>query len=209
MVVAIIDYKMGNIHSVQKALEHVGFQVKVTSSYQEIVNSSAVVLPGVGAFKDAMRNIQELNIDQAIYKIIEEGKPFLGICLGLQLLFSKSYEEGEYQGLNILKGKVVKFSKNVLIPHIGWNTLAINSLSDKSDSLFCNIPNQAYFYFVHSYYVEPEDKNIVITTTKYDLDFTSTVMKNNIVAFQFHPEKSQNLGLKLLENYKKMFFNNL
>lgn len=205
-MIAVIDYKMGNLHSVAKALEHVGLQVNITSNYQEIVNSKGVVFPGVGAFKDAIRNIKELNIDRAIYKVIEKGKPFLGICLGLQLLFSKSYEEGEYQGLDIFKGKVVRFSKRVLVPHIGWNTVAINQQSDKTITLFRDIPNYSFFYFVHSYFVEPEDKNIVATTTEYDLNFTSAVVMDNIVAFQFHPEKSQNLGLKLLENYKKMFF---
>ncbi|MDI6786204.1 MAG: imidazole glycerol phosphate synthase subunit HisH [bacterium] len=208
-MITVIDYKMGNIHSVQKALEYVGFQVKVTNSYQEIVNSKGVVLPGVGAFRDAMRNIKELNIDKAIYKVIEEGKPFLGICLGLQLLFSKSYEEGEYQGLDIFKGKVVKFSKSVLIPHIGWNTVVINHQSDRIVSLFKDIPDNSFFYFVHSYFVKPDNENIIATTTNYDLNFTSTVVKDNIVAFQFHPEKSQDFGLKLLENYKNMFFNSL
>ncbi|MFH1449932.1 MAG: imidazole glycerol phosphate synthase subunit HisH [bacterium] len=205
-MIVVIDYKMGNLHSVQKALEYVGFKVKITNNYREIIDAQGVVLPGVGAFKDAIKNIKELNIDQAIYKVIKEGKPFLGICLGLQLLFSKSYEDGEHQGLGVLSGEVVKFPGSVLVPHIGWNTLEINLNLDQTSSLFLNIPNCSFFYFVHSYFIKPKEEKIIATMTEYGLKFASSIVKDNIVATQFHPEKSQELGLRFLDNFKKEFF---
>jgi glutamine amidotransferase len=207
-MIALINYGMGNLHSVEKALEYVGFKVRVTSNPKEIIKFEGVVLPGVGAFKEAISNLRRLRIDEAIYRILEEERPFLGICLGLQLLFSKSFEDGEHDGLDILKGRVVKFPEKLLIPHIGWNTIKINYKIPETENIFKEIPDSSYFYFVHSYFVEPEEKDIVATSTEYGIGFTSSIFKKNILATQFHPEKSQDIGLKFLKNFKEFYFEN-
>ncbi len=197
-MIAIVDYGMGNLRSVEKGFLRVGVNSVVTSS-QEIINTAkAVVLPGVGAFKDCMKNLTDLALTEAIVRSIEKGKPFLGICLGLQLLFSESEEFGRCKGLDVFRGGVVRFQEDGLkIPHMGWNSIQIV----KDNPLLKDIPDNAYFYFVHSYYVLPDDRDIISTVTDYGSAFTSMVWKDNVFATQFHPEKSQELGLKLLRNF--------
>jgi glutamine amidotransferase len=209
-VIAVIDYGMGNLRSVQKALEFVGAKVFVTHDPDLILNADSVVLPGVGSFKDCMSNLKELNLIDPIRKFIDGGKPFLGICLGLQVLFEESEEYGPVAGLGILPGKVVKFSRNISetkngqlikVPHMGWNKIEVK----KKDPLFENFDVIApYFYFVHSYYVVPKDKNMVATVTNYGIEFVSGIQYKNIYAFQFHPEKSQTMGLALLERFSNL-----
>jgi glutamine amidotransferase len=209
-VIAVIDYGMGNLRSVQKALEFVGAKVVVTHDPDLILNADSVVLPGVGSFKDCMSNLKELNLIDPIRKFIDGGKPFLGICLGLQVLFEESEEYGPVAGLGILPGKVVKFSRNISetkngqlikVPHMGWNKIEVK----KKDPLFENFDVIApYFYFVHSYYVVPKDKNMVATVTNYGIEFVSGIQYKNIYAFQFHPEKSQTMGLALLERFSNL-----
>jgi glutamine amidotransferase len=195
--VAVIDYGLGNLRSVSKAIEAVGAQVKVTNALGDLESASALVLPGVGAFQRAMENLQKLNIIPAIKKQIQKGKPFLGICLGLQILFTESEEHGTTPGLNIIRGKVKRFSSGVKIPHMGWNALKQASKSD----IFTDIADNSYFYFVHSYFVEPDEKGAIIGTTEYGESFASAVNKDNIWGVQFHPEKSHDLGLKVLEGF--------
>jgi len=206
-MIAIIDYGMGNLRSVQKAFEKVGHTATVTRDAKVIRDASHVVLPGVGAFPDAMKNLERFGLIEAITKGIEQGKPFLGLCLGLQLLFSESEEFGIHKGLNIVKGRTVRFQmpKNgtgmkLSIPHMGWNTVQIKTPSP----LFKEVPNESYFYFVHSYYVMPEDRRCVSTTTEYGLEFASSIWRDNLFACQFHPEKSQEQGLKLLKGFAEM-----
>ena len=209
-MIAVIDYGMGNLRSVQKSLEFVGAKVVVTHDPDLILNADSVVLPGVGSFKDCMSNLKELNLIDPIRKFIDGGKPFLGICLGLQVLFEESEEYGPVAGLGILPGKVVKFSRNISetkndqlikVPHMGWNNIEVK----KKDPLFENIDViSPYFYFVHSYYVVPKDKNMVATVTNYGIEFVSGIQYKNIYAFQFHPEKSQTMGLALLERFSNL-----
>ena len=201
-MIAIIDYDMGNLRSVAKAFEKVGATAAVTRDPKAILNASHVVLPGVGAFKDCMRNLDEYGLIDPIIKSIESGKPFLGICLGLQLLFDESMEFGHHRGLGVVKGKVVRFPEGtgLKVPHMGWN-----EATKRIDSpLLSGIEDDTFFYFVHSYYAVPEDRSVDLTTTGYGMDFTSSIMKDNIMACQFHPEKSQKPGLKVLENFSRM-----
>ncbi|WP_297445594.1 imidazole glycerol phosphate synthase subunit HisH [Desulfurobacterium sp.] len=201
-MIAVIDYGMGNLRSVSKAVEYVGGNVVVTDKTHKIKDAEAIILPGVGAFKDAVKNLKERNLWEVIIREVEKGKPFLGICLGLHLLFKKGYEFGEEEGLGIIKGKVVRFElpHEYKIPHMGWNQVSI-----KKESRFLNgIKNGEFFYFVHSYYVKPEDVSVILTTTDYGIDFVSSIEKENIIATQFHPEKSQKAGLKLLSNFLEM-----
>lgn len=208
-MIAVIDYGMGNLRSVQKALEFVGAKVIVTHDPDLILNADSVVLPGVGAFKDCMANLNKLKLVDPIRKFVDSGKPFLGICLGLQVLFEESAEYGPVAGLGILPGKVIKFSgessetKNgqpIKIPHMGWNKVEIK----KKDPLFDKVDAAPYFYFVHSYYVVPEDQNMIATVTNYGVEFVSGIQYKNIYAFQFHPEKSQALGLSILERFSNL-----
>ena len=201
-MIAIIDYDMGNLRSVAKAFEKVGATAAVTRDPKAILNASHVVLPGVGAFKDCMRNLDEYGLIDPIIKSIESGKPFLGICLGLQLLFDESMEFGHHRGLGVVKGKVVRFPEGtgLKVPHMGWN----EANKRKDSPLLSGIEDDTFFYFVHSYYAVPEDRSVDLTTTGYGMDFTSSIMKDNIMACQFHPEKSQKSGLKVLENFSRM-----
>lgn len=199
-MIAIIDYGMGNLRSVQKALEKAGGQTVITQNSKEIQSASKVVLPGVGAIAPAMQRLNELNLIPAIKKAISDNKPFLGICLGLQLLFEKSVEGGEVQALGILKGEVQRFHA-LKIPHMGWNQITI---ATKTCPLFQNINSGADVYFCHSYYVKPEENGIIATTTDYGLTYTSAIARNNLFGVQFHPEKSQTIGLKILENFVKL-----
>jgi len=199
-MIAIIDYGMGNLRSVEKGFEKVGAKVIVTRDIAEIRRATGVVLPGVGAFKDCMDNLKKFNLVEIVKEsVLVEQKPFLGICLGLQLLFSHSEEGAGSEGLGIFEGKVKKFEGDLKIPHMGWNQVSIK----KDNPLFVGIEDETYFYFVHSYYVAPEDENIVLTETNYGGVFVSSVWRNNIFATQFHPEKSQDSGLKILENFSR------
>lgn len=215
-MIAVIDYGLGNLRSVSKALESVGAEVKVTNNPESISRAKAIVFPGVGAFYRGIENLKRLGILPSIFKAIKEGKPFLGICLGLQLFFTESEEHGLHRGLGVIKGKVKKFvfsSKRyalsdirLKIPHMGWNKVKIKAThfhrcSESKIKIFKGIPDESYFYFVHTYYVKPEDKETIVATTEYGEDFVSVVNKDNVWGVQFHPEKSGDLGLKILENF--------
>ena len=200
-MIAIIDYGMGNLRSVEKGFLKVGADVRVTNRPNDVENADGVVLPGVGAFRDCMRELTDLNLVDPLVNIIKKGKPYLGICLGLQVLFSESEEFGNCSGLDIFTGKVVRFENGDLkIPQMGWNEINIK----KDSPLLAGIPDKSFFYFVHSYYVAQDDSSIILTTTDYGVEFTSSVWKDNIFAVQFHPEKSQTLGLRILENFGKI-----
>jgi len=204
-VITVVDYGMGNLKSVAKALEYIGLEVKVSSNPESIRNSIAIVVPGVGAFGDAVHNLKRFKLFDEIVNHIEKGKPYLGICLGLQLLFEYGYEFGEHEGFGVLKGKVVRFQhkEGFKIPHMGWNQVWIK----QQKGLFNGVKEGEFFYFVHSFYAQPYDKNDIASTTDYITDFCSAVQRENIWAVQFHPEKSQKAGLKLLENFKKFVYN--
>ena len=200
---------MGNLRSVQKGFEAVGVEAIVTSDSQKIISAKSVVLPGVGAFKDCMTNLEKLGLIDTVHQSVKSGKPFLGICLGLQLLFNQSEEFGQVNGLGILPGKVVGFKdaqpksdsgEPLKIPHMGWNTVKVVP----GNHLFDSVPEESYFYFVHSYYIVPENPAIIATTTSYGIDFASGVHHENIHALQFHPEKSQRLGLTILKNFSNL-----
>ena len=208
-MIAVIDYGMGNLRSVQKALETVGARAIVTRKPADILSASSVVLPGVGAFKDCMTNLRQYGLVDVVHKSIQSGKPFLGICLGLQLLFDQSEEFGQVPGLKVLSGDVVGFADKISnstsgtlfkIPHMGWNTVQVQ----KSNPLFKSIPDESYFYFVHSYYIVPTQPDVIASTTQYGIEFVSSIHHENIYAFQFHPEKSQKLGLTLLKNFSEL-----
>ena len=203
-MIAIIDYDMGNIRSVQKAFENVGAETRVTRDPAVIADASHVVLPGVGAFKDCVNNLEEYGLIEPIHKAISSGKPFLGICLGLQLLFEEGMEFGLHKGLGIIKGRVVRFpamkdeqGAELKVPHMGWNSID----KKKSSPLLEGINDGSYLYFVHSYYALPSDESVILTTTGYGMDFTSSIQKDNVMACQFHPEKSQKTGLRILKNF--------
>ena len=191
---------MGNIHSVNKALESCGAKTQVTNNPEDIQIADKVILPGVGAFNDAMDELKKQNLIKAIKNHINNKKPFLGICLGMQLLFEESKEANDSKGLSILKGVVKKFKnlKGLKVPHMGWNQLKIKN---KTCPLLKNIANNSYVYFCHSYYPQPENTKIIATTTDYGLDFTSVIWQDNVYGAQFHPEKSQETGLKILRNF--------
>lgn len=203
-MIAIIDYDMGNLRSVQKAFEKIGATAAATRDPKIIKDASRVVLPGVGAFKDCMKNLEDYGLIDPILKAIESGKPFLGICLGLQLLFEESMEFGTHKGLGVIKGKVVRFpatdNPEFKVPHMGWNEIK----KEKDSPILGGISDKSYFYFVHSYYAVPDDKAVILTSTDYDVNFTSSIAKDNIMACQFHPEKSQQVGLKLLKNFNEL-----
>ncbi len=205
-MIAIIDYDMGNLRSVQKAFEAVGHKAVVTRNRQAIADASHVVLPGVGAFGDCMRNLQTYELVEPITQSIKTGKPFLGICLGLQLLFTESTEFGSHRGLGIIPGKVVRFSlppetsQTMKIPHMGWNAI----IKRKPSFMLDGVPDGSYMYFVHSYYVVPDDPDVMCTSTDYAGSFASSVVRDNIFGCQFHPEKSQAEGLRLFRNFGAM-----
>jgi len=198
-MIAIIDYGMGNLRSVQKAFEHVGAQAVVTQNPNDVRNAEKVVLPGVGAMKPAMEKLQSLKLIDSIRKTIKDGKPFLGICLGLQLLFEESDEGGKVKGLGLLPGSVKRFS-SLKIPHMGWNQIHVQQ---SRCPLFIGIDNLSFMYFCHSYFVSPKNTACNAATTDYGVEFTSSVCLDNIFGVQFHPEKSQELGLRLLKNFKE------
>lgn len=190
---------MANLGSVRKAFERVGAETKIVDNPEDLRGTSHLVLPGVGAFGDAMKNIRARGMDEAIFEAVENGAAFLGICLGLQVLFTESEEKGVHRGLDIFKGRVSLFSEG-LVPQIGWNQAHIK----RDDPLMEGIEDHSYFYFVHSYYVEPEIKDDVIAETDYYIDYASIVGRDRIYGIQFHPEKSQQKGLRILENFTKI-----
>jgi glutamine amidotransferase len=213
-MIVVIDYGMGNLHSVRKALEVVGAKARVSSRAEDILKADKIVFPGVGSFGEAMKELRKRKLVKPIKDAINNGKPFLGLCLGLQLLFEKSEEAPGVKGLGVLKGEVKRFngrmrmkfsSENFKVPHMGWNNIVHSSkLRVKSSKILKNISNSAYMYFVHSYYVKPKDKKIILTMTNYGINFASGVCKNNVYAFQFHPEKSQTVGLRILKNFVRL-----
>lgn len=206
-MIAIIDYGMGNLRSVQKGFERVGCEAVVTADPKVVLEADKIVLPGVGAFPDCMRNLEQGGFVEPILTVIKEGRPFLGICLGLQLLFTESEEFGLHKGLNVIPGRVVRFpeemkegGEELKVPHMGWNQLSIR----RSPPVFAGLEEGDNVYFVHSYYVKPEDNAVVASTTGYGIEFCSSIWKDNIVATQFHPEKSQEKGLRILKNFGEM-----
>lgn len=201
-MIAIIDYGMGNLRSVQKGLEKVGHAATISNDPALIGQAEKIVLPGVGAFEDAMREIRARGLIEPIREAIDSGKPFLGICLGLQLLFEVSHEGGEHEGLGILRGEVVRFPARdgYKVPHMGWNQLAIR----RPAPILANVPEGAHVYFVHSYYVVPRDASVIATETNYPEPFTSMIWRDNLFATQFHPEKSQADGLRILKNFAEL-----
>lgn len=199
-MIAIIDYGMGNLRSVQKGFEQVGVTAEIVQQPEELKKFEGLVLPGVGAFKDAMDNLQEAGMIEAIHESIKEGKPFLGICLGFQLLFETSEEWGLNSGLGLFPGQVRRFDDTLKVPHMGWNQIEIQ----KESPILRGIPNGSSFYFVHSYYAAPGDKEVITTLTDNGIKFTSIVDRDNVFGIQFHPEKSSTLGLKILENFGRL-----
>ena len=205
-MIAIIDYGMGNLRSVQKGLERVGFDAVVTRDVGAIQSARGVVLPGVGAFSACMENLAKFGLIEPIRDLVRERKPFLGICLGFQLLFSESEEFGKQKGLELFAGKVIGFhaSAELKVPHMGWNRL-----DKRKDSPFLDgIASGEYVYFVHSFFVVPDDSAIVATTTDYGKPFVSSIATERLFACQFHPEKSQELGLRILANFGRFVMNN-
>jgi len=196
MYIAIIDYGMGNIKSVENSFKKAGAVVEVTSDPEKIKNASAVILPGVGAYRDAFNNLREMGLVQSIHENLEK-KPFLGICLGMQLLFEYSLEDGKNEGLGIFKGFVSRIPPGVKIPHMGWNQIEIN----KKSRLLKDIKQEENFYFVHSYHVIPEDKSIISSTTDYGTSIVASIERGNIFGSQFHPEKSSICGQQIIKNF--------
>ena len=198
--VVIIDYGMGNLRSVQKGLARVGTEARIVSTPEAIGEATGLVLPGVGAFGDAMENLENAGLVDAIVKSVSDGVPFLGICLGLQLLFSQSEELGSHRGLDILPGQVIRFPDGQLVPQIGWNQIHVRQESP----LLEGVPDGAFFYFVHSFYVSADRDSDVIAETNYEIDHCSFAGNDRCFGVQFHPEKSQDAGLRLLKNFAGM-----
>jgi len=199
--IVIVDYGMGNLRNVQKAFEKIGFEARLTRNKNDIGRASAIVLPGVGAFKDCMENLENYGLVEILLRSIEKGKPYLGICLGLQVLFSESKEFGSHKGLDLIQGKVVRFVPDPehKVPHMGWNTIE----KEKEGPMLQGIESGDFFYFVHSYYVIPDETQWIASFTTYGKPFVSSIWKENLFATQFHPEKSQQKGLRILENFVK------
>lgn len=197
--ICIVDYGMANLRSVQKALERVGATAIISSDPNRVAEADKIVLPGVGAFRDAIRALHETHLVEPILAHLQRGKPFLGICLGLQLLFTRSHEDGTHAGLNVIPGEVVCFPHvpGLKVPHMGWNQLRVRRPAPHLRGL----PADPSVYFVHSYYVVPRDESVIAAETDYPTPFTSAIWRDNIFATQFHPEKSQRIGLALLHNY--------
>lgn len=202
MTIAIVDYGMGNLHSVSKAIERLGYEVQVTSKREDIMGAAGVVLPGVGAFGDAMQHLKEKGLDQVMREVQEKKIPLLGICLGMQLLFSSSEEHGEHEGLDILPGRVVRFQDrpSYKVPHMGWNEL---QFKQRENPLFQNL-REGHVYFVHSYHVEPENNEDLLAVTDYGYPVTAIAGRGSVYGMQFHPEKSGELGMQLLKNFLKL-----
>ncbi len=200
-MISILDYGMGNLRSVNKAFDSMGFSSVVTADKNIVIESEGLVLPGVGAFGDCIKNLRKADLIDVILDYISIGKPFLGICLGLQVLFEESEESPDQKGLGLIKGKVVRFNfskdQGLKVPHMGWNQINIA----RESTLLNGIPQNSWFYFVHSYYPVPQEDGVVAITTNYGSEFTAAIQKDNIFACQFHPEKSSDQGLRLLKNF--------
>ncbi|MDN5292814.1 MAG: imidazole glycerol-phosphate synthase subunit HisH [Eubacteriales bacterium] len=199
-MIGIIDYGRGNLRSVEKGFARMGHAARIVTTPEEALQMDGLVLPGVGAFGDAMASLRKAGMVEAIREFIASGRPFLGICLGLQLLFDESEEFGRHQGLGIFPGRVVMFPSDLKVPHMGWNQVELV----RECPLFAGIPNGTAFYFVHSYYVRPEKEEITVAVTEYGVRFTSVAARGNVFGIQFHPEKSSTLGLKILDNFGKL-----
>lgn len=201
-MIAIIDYGMGNLASVGNAFAKLGYETLITQDPEQILAADKVVLPGVGAFADAIKNIRNMGIDQTITELMRRNTPLLGVCLGYQLLFSESDEDGLHQGLDVIKGRVEKLQLPAVfkVPHMGWNNIEMKPGS----KLFADIPPGSYFYFVHSYHVIPEDNSVMAATTDYGIKIVCAIEQGNLMATQFHPEKSSDIGLKILKNFGEM-----
>lgn len=196
-MIAIIDYGAGNLCSVVNAVSRLGYEAKVVNSPDEVVCARVVILPGVGAAADTMANLQKTGLDSAVKRYIAEGKPFLGVCIGMQVLFGGTEEGGWHECLGVIPGAVRKFTPGLKVPHMGWNQVK----QKIAHPIFEGIPDGANFYFVHSYYVKPEDGSLVAGETEYGIPFCSVIAKDNLVATQFHPEKSGEVGLKIYDNF--------
>lgn len=198
--IVIVDYGMANLRSVQKAFEQVGHSATITSDAERIAKAEKVVLPGVGAFCDAIARLRETHLGTAITEHINRGRPFLGICLGMQMLFTRGFEDGVHAGLDLFPGDVVRFPSvpGLKVPHMGWNTL---DFTQPKCPLFAELPKDAAVYFVHSYYAAPTDLKCVAASADYPTPFTAVVWRDNVFATQFHPEKSQRVGLQMLKNF--------
>jgi glutamine amidotransferase len=201
-MIKIVDYGMGNLRSVQKAFEKLGAEAVICARPTELAGAEKLILPGVGAFRDAIHELRRMELDKPVRDHIAAGRPFLGICLGLQMLFDVSYEDGQWEGLGVLPGKVVRFEDqpDLKIPHMGWNTLDIV----RPHRLFEGIANGSSVYFVHSYYVVPSDESVVAARSEHGGPFVAAVARENLFATQFHPEKSQTVGLRLLQNFASL-----
>ena len=199
-MIAIVDYGMGNLRSMQKALEKVGADARITFNSDDIVQADKVVLPGVGAMAPAMAKLRQLGLTETIREVIAKGKPFLGICLGLQLLFEKSAEGGNVEGLKVLKGTVERFTKGK-VPHMGWNQIKVRPAGQV---MYKGVEDGANVYFCHSYYVVPRDPKMTASVTQYGVPYVSSVVSKNIWGVQFHPEKSQTVGLQILKNFAEL-----
>ena len=206
-MIAIVDYGMGNLRSVQKGFEKIGAEAVITTDPMVVLEAEKIVLPGVGAFRDCMHSLEQAGFVDPILKVIAEGRPFLGICVGMQLLFSDSVEFGLYRGLDVIPGHVLHFpdgmkenGEALKVPHMGWNQVHFK----RKPPVFDNVDGGANVYFVHSYYVKPDDESVIATTTGYGIEFCSSVWKDNIVGAQFHPEKSQHIGLLMLKNFASL-----
>jgi glutamine amidotransferase len=200
-MIAILDYDMANLRSVQKGFEQVGATARIISRPEEVQEADKLVLPGVGAFADAVRTLRHRGLVEPILEHIDNGKPLLGICLGLQMLFEVGYEDGEHRGLGVLRGKVVRFdvdqTQGLKVPHMGWNQLRVH----RPSPLLRGLDGDCGVYFVHSYHVVPADDSVIASTTDYGGDFVSSIWRDNLMATQFHPEKSQRVGLRMLANF--------
>lgn len=202
-MIAIVDYGMGNLRSVQRGFERVGAEARVVKSPEELKGVRGIVVPGDGAFGKAMENLGAAGWVEPLREACAQGIPFLGICVGMQLLFESSEEMGQHEGLGIFRGDVKRFNSGLKVPQMGWNQIRIAS-PNRDSALLCDVPNGGYVYFVHSYYCAPRDASITAATTDYGVDFASVVERGNIFGVQFHPEKSQAVGLKMLENFAEI-----
>ena len=207
-MIAVIDYGVGNLFSLLSSLNYVGLDTKLTNNIEEIKNAKGIILPGVGAFRDAIGNLEKYGLKETLISEAKKGKPFLGICLGMQMLFEKSYEYGEYEGLGLINGTVEEIKKyisknsDLKIPHMGWNSLAIND-GFKDDKILKDVDNNEYVYYVHSYFAKTDTKNIV-AYSEYGTKIPGIVKNENVYGMQFHPEKSGDTGLKLLKNWGEL-----
>jgi len=209
-MITIIDYGMGNLRSVQKGFEKVGYSAQVTDDPKVVAQADRLVLPGVGAYRDCMANLRDGGFIESIQQFVASERPFLGICLGLQMLLTESEEFGHHEGLNIIPGRVPRFAEDMQVagvngpeilkvPHMGWNRIQHTDIP-----LFKGVEQGSYVYFVHSYFVQPTDQSVVAATTDYGIEFCSAICRDNVMATQFHPEKSQQVGLKMLKNFGEL-----